>query len=113
FAAERITLGERELGSLAFLSSPVPDGVRFDAIAGTLRGISLASGEGAEPAELEWRERAGVHHSRFTGTLSLADFATTLENWSLPRVLGSKVAAFHLDLAWAERPWEFSAAILA
>ena len=112
FAAERITLGERELGSLAFLSSPVPDGVRFDAIAGTLRGISLASGEGAEPAELEWRERDGVHHSRFTGTLSLADFAATLENWSLPRVLDSKDAAFHLELAWAERPWEFSAAIL-
>ena len=112
FAAGRITLGGRELGSLAFLSSPLPDGVRFDAITGTLRGISLVSGGEAEAAELAWREEGGVHRSRFAGSLTLADFATTLENWSLPRVLDSKDAAFHLELAWDARPWEFSAALL-
>ena len=86
--------------------------MRFDAITGTLRGISLVSGGEAEAAELAWREEGGVHRSRFAGSLTLADFATTLENWSLPRVLDSKDAAFHLELAWDTRPWEFSAALL-
>lgn len=106
FAAERISLGEQELGSLAFLSSSTTGGVRFDTIRGTLRGIAVEGGV------LEWVLEGERHHSRFSAALMVEDFADTLEKWQLPRVIDSKEAAFQVELQWPARPWEIAAPLL-
>jgi len=106
FAAERISLGERELGSFAFLASPIAGGVRFDALRGTLRGIGLEDGT------LEWTLEDERHLSRFSAALVVNNFAATLANWQLPRVLDSKEAAFQVELQWPAQPWQIAAPLL-
>ena len=115
FAVDKITVDGRELGRLAFLSTPLSDGVRFEAIHGSLRGITLPveTGENAlELAELEWRLDGDRHHTRFAGTLLVDDFAATLESWQLQPLIDSRNAAFHMDLTWPQQPWNFALAKL-
>lgn len=115
FAADLITLGERDLGSLAFISTPLADGVRIEAIQGTVRGLTLPDAQSEEVpqlAELEWRVDGDRHATRFAGTVLVADFAAALTAWQLPPLVDTRAAAFTADLAWPERPWSFSAANL-
>lgn len=115
FSVDHVTLGGNELGSLAFRSTPLVDGVRLDNIHGSLRGLILPDAEAAEAlelAELEWRIDGDRHHTRFAGTLLVGDFAATLQNWQLQPLIDSRDASFHLELAWPQRPWEFSLASL-
>lgn len=111
FAAKVITLGDTELGQLAFWSTPVDSGVRFEHINGIIRGITLEVGDEDNSTELEWWMEDETHHSRFSGSLTLVNLATTLENWQVVRMIDSKQAAFHLELQWPNRPWAFSPGI--
>jgi len=113
FAAKRISLGDSELGTLAFWSTPVDNGVRFEHINGTIRGITLGAEQDSDQPELEWLMDSAGHHTRFSGSLSLSNLASTLELWKVPRIIDSEQGAFHMELEWPQRPWEFSPRIFA
>lgn len=111
FATERLRIGDREFGSLAFNARRLPAGARFSAINANITGLLIGDKAGEDTA-LEWLVDGGTHNTRFAGTLQSSDIGGVLKAWDLPVVITSREAAFIADLGWNDKPWNFSTALL-
>lgn len=112
FSTEGLRVGDSELGRVAFVSQPVPGGVRITNIDSELTGLVFSATPSGAPSELEWLFDGEKHRSRFTGALQSSDLGAVLRAWHMPVVLTSENAAFLVDLSWPDQPWTFAAETL-
>ncbi len=112
FSTEGLRIGESELGRAAFVSQPVPGGVRITNIDAELTGLVFSATPSGAPSELEWLFDGEKHRSRFNGALQSSDLGAVLRAWRMPVVLTSQDAAFLVDLSWPDQPWTFAAETL-
>ncbi len=112
FSTEGLRIGESELGSVAFVSQPMPGGVRITNIDAELTGLVFSATPSGAPSELEWLFDGVKHRSRFSGALQSSDLGAVLRAWRMPVVLTSQDAAFLVDLSWPDQPWTFAAETL-
>ncbi len=108
FASQGIRIGDNELGSLAFLINPLPDGVELSNIRAEITGIEISDLPVGESSSFTWRVKDGVHRSQFAGLLKTYDLGAVLKAWQLPVVLDSEKAISIVDLSWPDKPWNFS-----
>ena len=108
FATEGLRVGQEELGNLAFVLRPLPDGVELSNINAEITGIGISNLPDGEPSVLSWRLVNGQHQSRLSGLLKTYDLGAVLRAWQLPVVLNSEEAISIVDLHWQAKPWEFS-----
>ena len=109
FATEGLRIGENELGSLAFVMKPQPQGVDIEQIRAEITGITIDDRPGGELASLSWRVKEGQHQSHFSAALLSDDIGAVLKAWDMPMLLNSHNAAFLADLNWQGKPWDVSA----
>jgi uncharacterized protein (TIGR02099 family) len=106
FATEGLRIGDKELGSLAFVMQANKQGVSIDQIQAEITGITINKAPGGNTAQLNWQKINGEHHSEFTGALLSDDLGSVLKAWDMPMMLTTNRAAFLTDLNWQGKPWD-------
>lgn len=106
FATEGLRIGDKELGSLAFVMRPNKHGVSIDQIEAEITGITVDKAPSGKTAQLNWSKIDNNHHSAFTGALISDDLGSILKAWDMPMILTTNQAAFLTDLSWQGKPWD-------
>ncbi|OUS16546.1 TIGR02099 family protein [Gammaproteobacteria bacterium 50_400_T64] len=109
FATDGLRIGDKELGSLAFVMQANKQGVSINHINAEITGITIADTPNGDTAQLLWQRVNGEHRSRFTGALLSDDLGGVLKSWNMPMILTTDSAAFLADLSWQGKPWDLSA----
>ena len=108
FATDGLRIGDKELGSLAFVMQANEQGVSIDQIVAEITGITIDKAPNGNTAQLNWSKVNGDHHSKFTGALLSDDLGSILKAWDMPMMLTTNRAAFLTDLNWQGKPWDLS-----
>ena len=108
FATEGLRVGDKELGSLAFVMQANEQGVSIDQIEAEITGITIDNTPDGDAAQLTWTKINGEHRSKFTGALLSDDLGGVLKAWKMPMILTTNRAAFLTDLSWQGKPWDLS-----
>lgn len=108
FATGGLRIGDDELGELAFLMQPLPDGLVVSEINAELTGVEISDLPDGAPTVFSWRQIDGRHQTQLTGLLKTHDLGAVLRAWKLPVVVDSDEAAAIVDLSWHDKPWDFA-----
>ncbi|SDS88912.1 TIGR02099 family protein [Halopseudomonas xinjiangensis] len=100
FGVSRLSWGDDEVGSLAFVLRPSIDGAHLNDVSLDLRGGLRLDGD------LFWGET--VTRTRFTGQLQAADLGEVLRTWEYAPTLTSKEFEADVDLDWPGSPALFA-----
>ncbi|UAW97888.1 TIGR02099 family protein [Halopseudomonas nanhaiensis] len=100
FGVNRLSWGEDEVGSLAFVLRPSADGAHLNDVALALRGGLQLEGN------LFWGETVG--RSRFTGQIKAGDIGEVLRTWEYAPTLTSRTFGAEVDLDWPGSPAYFA-----
>ena len=108
FATEGLRVGDKELGSLAFVMQASEQGVSIDQIEAEITGISITRAADGDAAQLSWSRVNGEDRSQFSGALLSDDLGGVLQAWNMPVLLTTHNAAILSDLRWQGKPWDLS-----
>lgn len=108
FATEGLSIGDDELGSLAFVMQPSEQGVSIDQIEAEITGIAITRTADGDAAQFTWNRVNGEDRSQFNGALLSDDLGGVLQAWNMPVLLTTRNAAILSDLSWQGKPWDLS-----
>ncbi|RRJ83711.1 YhdP family protein [Aestuariirhabdus litorea] len=100
-----LRFGDVPWGNIATQVRPFEQGVRFNQVAGTVRGINLKG-------SLEWQYADGVHRTLTEGSLFSTDVGGVLESWGVTRYAEASKGAYDFDMQWPGSPAAFKVARL-
>jgi uncharacterized protein (TIGR02099 family) len=102
-------IDDSNYGNWSLQMRPKKNGVLFDNIHGTIRGITISGiDDQSAGAKLEWQLTGQGVKTHFIGALSATDIADVLRQWQKPDSLESKTALFKADIVWNGAPQDFS-----
>lgn len=108
FATEGLRIGDKELGSLAFVMQASEQGVSIDQIEAEITGIAITRAADGDAAQLTWKRVNGEDYSQFSGALLSDDLGGVLQAWNMPVLLTTHNAAILSELSWQGKPWDLS-----
>lgn len=96
-------------GDWALELRPQPDGVLFDKIQGSVKGVRVVGFEQEEQgAKLYWKQDESGYSSHFVGSLKANNLSDVLQQWQKPDMLESESAHFKADISWSGDPRDFA-----
>lgn len=105
-------------GNWSLQIRPQSDGVLFDKINGTVKGVTVGGvsligldnkvTNKADGAKMKWSITDAGSSTHFIGELSATDMSGVLREWQKPDTLESKVARFNVDATWSGDPQDFA-----
>ncbi|RYY76617.1 MAG: TIGR02099 family protein [Gammaproteobacteria bacterium] len=108
-AVKELYLDDINYGIWSLEIRPNDQGVSFDKINGTIKGVSVTGvDQNSGGAQMEWLVNDSVSSTHFVGVLAAQDISVVLREWQKPDMLESKNARFNVDLRWAGDPQDFS-----
>ena len=100
FSVDKLSMGERELGSVAFTLQASDQGLDISELSADVLGFNAQG-------NFHWGFDGEQHSSSYTGTLQSTAIDQVLENFGLEPIIESETAVFQNELNWSGRPWEF------
>ncbi len=105
-------------GNWSLQIRPNSQGVLFDKINGTVKGVTVSGLTTSGPdkkvisktagAKMEWLVGASGSSTHFIGELYATDMSNVLREWQKPDMLESKSARFKVDATWVGDPQDFA-----
>lgn len=105
-------------GNWSLQIRPKPQGVLFDNINGSVKGITAGGMSELSPdgkilnkksgAKMKWFVGEAGSSTHFVGELTATDLSVVLREWQKPDTLESKSARFKVDASWSGDPQDFS-----
>jgi len=110
FATKSLNLGDKDYGSLAFVTEPQADGLLVSHIQGTIEGVVIGEQQEDHPTLIRWLSDGDNNQTYVSATISTGDIADVLNLWDTPKIIDSKKAAFSVDMTWPDKPWKIQPA---
>lgn len=116
-SVKALYMDEVNYGNWSLQIRPQSQGVLFDKINGTVKGVTVGgttelSSDGKTQikkpgAKMEWLVNESGSSTHFIGELSAGNLSAVLREWQKPDMLESKAARFNVDATWVGDPQDF------
>jgi uncharacterized protein YhdP len=107
-SVEKLFIGDKLWGSLAFQLRPDDVGATFQHIKGNFFGLKPSMFGDQEPTEFFWGFDGVTYSSRLTGPVGVDNLYDVFNGFDLAPVADSESGKFVFDLAWQDQPWNVS-----
>lgn len=107
-SVEKLFIGDKLWGSLAFQLRPDDIGATFQHIKGNFFGLKPGMFGDQEPTNFFWGFDDGIYNSRLTGPVGVDNLYDVFNGFDLAPVADSESGKFVFDLAWQDQPWNVS-----
>ena len=104
----KLSIGDKDWGSVAFELRPEVSGAAFNNIKGELLGLRPGLFTDQPAAEFFWSFDGTNHSSRLVGPVGVGNIGEMFDRFDIDKVLDSKSGRLVFDLSWQERPWLLS-----
>jgi uncharacterized protein YhdP len=98
---DELQVDGEDFGRWALQSTPLPSGIRLQAIEGHIRHLDVK-------AELLWTKAPTGHHTQVDIDVTAVNLAQVLEAWGSPGAIEARSATLKGDLLWDGSPLHFS-----
>lgn len=105
---EKLSIGDKDWGSVAFELRPEVSGAAFNNIKGELLGLRPGLFADQPATEFFWSFDGAAHNSRLVGPMGVGNIGEMFDRFDIDKVLDSKSGRLVFDLSWQEKPWLLS-----
>lgn len=105
FSVDKLSIAERDIGSLSFELRLEPSGASFNNISGNIFGLEPGVYSKEAPTDFFWGYDGENHLSKLVGPIGINNIGDLFSSFDLPQVLDSQSGRLDADIAWRGEPW--------
>lgn len=105
FSVDKLSIAERDIGSLSFELRLEPSGALFNNISGNIFGLEPGVYSKEAPTDFFWGYDGKNHLSKLVGPIGINNIGDLFSSFDLPQVLDSQSGRLDADIAWRGEPW--------
>jgi uncharacterized protein YhdP len=105
FSVDKLSIAERDIGSLSFELRLEPSGALFNNISGNIFGLEPGVYSKEAPTDFFWGYDGKNHLSKLLGPIGINNIGDLFSSFDLPQVLDSQSGRLDADIAWRGEPW--------
>ncbi|MFL2499810.1 MAG: YhdP family protein [Porticoccaceae bacterium] len=105
FSVDKLSIAERDIGSLSFELRLEPSGALFNNISGNIFGLEPGVYSKDAPTDFFWGYDGKNHLSKLVGPIGINNIGDLFSSFDLPQVLDSQSGRLDADIAWRGEPW--------
>jgi uncharacterized protein YhdP len=105
FSVDKLSIAERDIGSLSFELRLEPSGALFNNISGNIFGLEPGVYSKEAPTDFFWGYDGKNHLSKLVGPIGINNIGDLFGSFDLPQVLDSQSGRLDADIAWRGEPW--------